>query len=136
VATDLPVAGRTEDYTTKPTIVEQTSVSYLPGPKAVLKDEDKYATLVAAYICADLVPEWEKLFVEKNSGYGEGHRDLGIKAQYVDIHRKVSKLRRAFWDGEELTGEQPREVLLDLIGHCFLAISLLDEDGKGDGRSA
>lgn len=51
---------------------------------------------------------------------------LGLKGQFADIWRKIWKLKKALWDGKELTGEQPREILLDLIGHCFLAIDMLD----------
>jgi hypothetical protein len=35
------------------------------------------------------------------------------------------------WDGEPLSGEPAREVLLDLIGHCFLAIKHMDENNYG-----
>lgn len=87
------------------------------------------------YIMDRLVPEWSRLFAQKQHDYGEnGHEDLGIRAQFVDINRKTHKLRRALWDGVELQGEQPREILMDLIGHCFLTIDLLDEESLVQGR--
>lgn len=82
----------------------------------------------AATIIEDLVPEWAHMFVRKNLGYGEMHQDLGVKAQYVDMHRKVRKLKRALWDLQDIGDETPREVLMDLIGHCFLTIALIDTE--------
>jgi hypothetical protein len=51
---------------------------------------------------------------------------LGARGQYAELWRKMAKLKKALWDGEALVGEQPREILLDFIGHCFLAIDMLD----------
>lgn len=82
----------------------------------------------AKKIIDELVPEWGHMFVRKNAGYGEMHQDLGVKAQYVDMHRKVRKLKRALWDLQDIGDESPREVLMDLIGHCFLTIALIDAE--------
>jgi hypothetical protein len=78
------------------------------------------------YILDDLVPEWEVLFARRNADYGDGAAVLGIRGQYSDMNRKMTKLKRSLWDGYQLTGEQPREILMDLIGHCFLTIDMLD----------
>lgn len=79
------------------------------------------------YIITNLVQEWATQFAESNVHYGDdAHGDLGPAAQFVDINRKVRVLRRAFWEGKPTTRESPRQVLLDLIGHCFLAVELLD----------
>lgn len=86
-----------------------------------------YPSKTARHIIEDLVPEWQQMFLEKNAGYGDMAKDLGVRGQYVDIHRKVGKLRRCMWNGEEIGPESLREVLMDLIGHCFLTIDLLDE---------
>ncbi len=75
-----------------------------------------------------IIDEIVKLFHQKHKDYGDMRNDLGIQAQYVDIHRKVGKLRKALWDGVELTGEQPREIMLDLIGHLLLTIDMIDRD--------
>lgn len=88
-------------------------------------------------ITNSLVQEWIELFLEKNSdynsaptpGFPEGFENadvLGIQGQFAEIWRKIWKLKKAMWDDQELTGEQPREVLLDLIGHAFLAIDMMD----------
>lgn len=87
-----------------------------------------YPTEAARYIAETLVPEFLEKFFEKNKGYGNMHGDLGLRAQYVDIHRKTGKLRRAWWDGKPIGPEQPREVVLDLLGHLFLALELMDGD--------
>lgn len=76
-----------------------------------------------------LLPEWWALFKEKNNEYGTHDDDLGMKGQYADMHRKMKKLRNNLWNGEILTHEQPREVILDLIGHLFLTLTKGDKDG-------
>lgn len=70
--------------------------------------------------------EWAELFVQKQKDYGDGSDDLGGAGQYAELHRKITKLRRALWEGIELENEPVREVLMDLIGHCFLAMMYVD----------
>lgn len=83
-------------------------------------------------IIGSLLQEWRDLFLKKNADYEAGgfenHRVLGIKGQFADIWRKIAKLKAALWDGKELTQEPPREVLMDLIGHCFLTIAMIDRE--------
>lgn len=75
------------------------------------------------------LPEWAELFLEKSTDYGEaGYNGLGAKGQFVDINRKVTKLRRAIWEGHELIGEQVPEILNDLISHCLLMRLIWDEE--------
>lgn len=76
-----------------------------------------------------LIPEWWMQFKAKNNEYGTHDDDLGMRGQYADIHRKMKKLRNSLWDGLPLTHEQPREVILDLIGHLFLTLAKGDKDG-------
>jgi hypothetical protein len=79
-------------------------------------------------IIGELVPDWALLFARKNADYGS-HDDsagvLGIPGQYADIWRKMSKLKRAMWDGEELEFEKTEEVISDLIGHLFLTLHMM-----------
>lgn len=98
--------------------IETTDGDSRPSPNL-------YPTATAEYIFEYLVPEFKKQFLPKNAGYGDMHNDLGLPAQYVDIHRKIGKLRRAMWDGLEIGPESIDEVLFDLIGHCFLTLDLL-----------
>jgi hypothetical protein len=97
------------------------------GPK-------RYKTMVATYVFAELVPEWEKLFERKNAGYGEYDSELGPQAEVVELHRKLGKLKRAFLDAVDTNewDEKPREVVLDMIGHCFLLLYVLDEREDAD----
>lgn len=83
------------------------------------------AKLIVEY----LIPEWWMQFKRKNNEYGTHADDLGMRGQYADIHRKMKKLRNSLWDGLPLTHEQPREVVLDLIGHLFLTLAKGDKDG-------
>lgn len=82
------------------------------------------------YVVDRLWPEWRDQFMRKARDYNhnenENHRQLGVMGQFADIWRKIGKLKKALWHGEPLEGEQPREILMDLIAHCFLTIAMLD----------
>jgi hypothetical protein len=90
----------------------------------------RYPTPTADRIMTGLVPEWRDQFLEKNAGYGEDHDPLGPAGEFVEIYRKAKKLRRALWDKHPIGDETTREVTMDLIGHCFLLIDLLDGGGN------
>jgi hypothetical protein len=84
-------------------------------------------------IVTEHLPRFLALFDSKNKDYGAGgHEGLGIRAQYVDLSRKVLKLKRVMWDNQGLEHEQVDEVLLDLIGHCFLTLNLLSHSEMGE----
>lgn len=73
-----------------------------------------------------------KLFLEKSKDYGdESHEFMGAVGQFSDIYRKIIKLKRALVDGVELQGEQPVEILMDLVAHCWLTIAMLERDLDG-----
>lgn len=78
-----------------------------------------------------LLQEWILRFMEKQKDYKDGADDLGAPGQYAELHRKMGKLRRALWEGEPLVGEPVDEVLMDLIGHCFLAIRHVRQHNYG-----
>lgn len=84
------------------------------------------------YIRDSLVGEWWDLYHSKaldyNDGPAENHRELGIRGQFSDLHRKHGKLKKAIWDGKPLASEQPREILMDQISHCFLMLAMMDEE--------
>lgn len=92
------------------------------------------------YITEVLVPEWKEKFLDKSMDYSSSdfspHKILGEKGQFADIWRKIWKLKKGLWDGEDLRYEQPREILLDLIGHCFLAISEIDRTTDAEPQPA
>lgn len=102
-----------------------------------LKSEDEEPPTGAdgRYIRFMLMPEFWEQFARKAADYNdnenENHRALGVRGQFADIWRKIGKLKKALWEGRSLAGEQPREILLDLIAHCFLTIAMIDrEDPK------
>lgn len=78
-----------------------------------------------------LLQEWIDHFMQKQQDYGDTADDLGVPGQYAELHRKLGKLRRSMWEGIPMRGEQPDEILLDLIGHCFLAIRTYRADNYG-----
>ena len=96
--------------------------------------EDRPKSLDEIHKILDMV--WEG-FASKYGEYGEGAADaLGLAGQWGDLHRKLMKLRRSFWVGESgyLVTEQEAEILRDMIGHCLLAIHMLDRGFEGGRR--
>ena len=83
----------------------------------------------------DIMGEWHEKFMAAYKEYGPGAADvLGLAGEWAEMWRKVSKLKRPLWSGEDcLTRESEREVLMDLIGHAMLAIDMLDR-GMTGGR--
>ena len=92
------------------------------------------------HITRTLLPEVEDRMRAATAHYGETHKVLGLSGQFADIWRKVGPLKRAMWDGEQLTREDPRTILMDLIGHCLLSIDMIDRGmhyrGEGIGAMA
>jgi hypothetical protein len=82
------------------------------------------------------IPAFVQRFVGKSLHYGPDNANvLGPAGQFSDIWRKIGPLKRALWDGEELTQEPPDEICMDLIGHCLLTIDMLLQgiDRRGSG---
>lgn len=103
----------------KPAVfVEQISAT------SIALDFQNIPTKEAYRIITEVLPDVLELFLQKNADYGEDPLRLGAKGAFADIWRKVKKLKRAVWDDQALTGEQPEEIYADLIGHCLN--SLLD----------
>ena len=74
------------------------------------------------------------LFIRKNKEYGENAQTLGPRGQFSDMYRKMIKLRTGMWDGDEhlLTSESVDEILLDMIGHCFLTLRMRESARRED----
>jgi len=51
--------------------------------------------------------------------------ELGIRGQYSDMHRKMRKLKKSMWEGEDLKGEQADEILSDLFGNILISLYLM-----------
>lgn len=74
-------------------------------------------------------------FLARNAEYGDDNDfNLGLAGQYVDISRKVQKLKRRWWkheparDGEE----SDRVIVMELIGHLLMSMEYLDQAEEGD----
>ena len=81
-------------------------------------------TVQSERILLCVLPKVLELFLNKNKDYGDDFDEfkLGAKGQFVDLWRKVGKLKKALWDGKPLVGEQVPEIMMDLIGHLLLAL--------------
>lgn len=89
-------------------------------------------TTAGTYIADVLMPEWFRQFIKANNEYGEYEIDAYSKlGEIIELRRKLRKLERAFIDRVDYGNwrETPREVLLDMIGHSFLLLNVLDEEG-------
>lgn len=95
-------------------------LSSLPEPTSGA--EDAYT-----FINDIIVPMTIRHFKSKQKDYsgGPAFMLLGVRGQFSDLNRKFWKLYRALWEGESLEGEQPEEILMDFVGHCFLTLYCL-----------
>lgn len=106
---------------------------YIEAKRIYLDPEDEWGGTDLAYILFTLIPDLEQQLINAARHYGAtNHNKLGIKAQYVDLHRKMGPLRSALWEDQILTRESPSQILMDLAGHAFLTRAMLDR-GTGDG---
>lgn len=81
----------------------------------------------AMRVALEVLPKVLELYLKKSRDYGGNVMqlmDLGPRACIPDMLRKFGKLKRAIWDGDEMVGEQPDEIIMDLAGHIFI---ILDE---------
>lgn len=81
-------------------------------------------TKQAEHILLRVLPRVLELFLEKNKDYADWP-DLGVRGEFVELWRKVHKLKRALWDDQELVSEQWDEIIMDMVGHCLLALKNL-----------
>lgn len=80
-------------------------------------------------ILLELVPVVLSRFARASRDYGTtGANRLGAAGQFADMSRKMLKLQRALWEGKTLEGEQPEEILSDLIAHCLLTMQFIRVD--------
>lgn len=79
------------------------------------------------YVLQDVLQEFRDKFIQWNAEY-PAERPLGARAEWHHLHRKVNKLKRPMWDGADVSAwrEDPRTILLEIIGHAALAIASLD----------
>lgn len=88
----------------------------------------------AIRVVLEVLPKVVELYLKKSRDYGGNVMelmDLGPSACIPDMLRKFGKIKRAVWDGEEMVGEQPDEIIMDLAGHIFI---ILDEMWNNEVR--
>lgn len=83
------------------------------------------------------LPRFLDLFLTRSREYGDDNKFvLGSRGQFADMWRKFGKLKTGIWEGKEaqLTSEGVDEILVDLIGHCFLTLQCRRHEGiEGKG---
>jgi hypothetical protein len=86
------------------------------------------------HIILEILPKALELYLKKSRDYGGNVMetapggDLGVKACFPDIWRKMGKLRLAIWDDQPLHEEQPYEILSDMIGHILITMDKLTNE--------
>lgn len=127
-------------------------------PRVIVSDPSDARMVNYAGILGDV---WE-LFERKSKDYtnsgGQVFEDSGLMGQFMKMRDKISKLKKPLWDREirrqaaEMAGrtdprftaetphlnlefEGPEEIIMDLIGHCLLAISVLRERDRRDRQA-
>lgn len=85
------------------------------------------------YIQDVLIPRWVMYFSNKNKGYGDDSGKLGVAGGFVDMWRKVLKLKRSIWLDEPI-GEDEIEIVCDMIGHAFLL--WVDLQGEAENKES
>lgn len=93
-----------------------------------MKRSEPFLSNDALYAIEQLFPELIKKWEQWSQEYRDP-RVLGVRAEFVEIHRKTGKLKLAFWDGVDTSNwrESPRQILFEMASHCFLAIKDLDD---------
>lgn len=91
-------------------------------------------TSLAIRILRVHLPEAMDHFLQRNAEYGDDNDfDLGSQGQYVDISRKVQKLKRRMWDRRPAREheESTETIIMELIGHLLMTLDYLEsEDGE------
>ena len=80
-------------------------------------------------IVLEILPKALELYLKKTKDYGGLSGGLGPKAPFVDMWRKIIKLKRTMWDGIPLKFEQTDEIIMDLIGTCLNILAEMKAEG-------
>lgn len=95
-------------------------------------------TDLARRIVRTHLPEAMAHFLRRNEEYGDDNDfNLGTRGQYVDISRKVQKLKRRWWDGQPLAdgAESDKTVVMELIGHLLMSLDMLEDERATEGMT-
>jgi len=85
----------------------------------------------------ETIDKCKKILEKKSKLYGtEFIGDLGLKGEFLQIHRKYTRLRQILWNGDNKNNGQEsndalNDALLDMINACIIIITLIKkENGK------
>lgn len=86
---------------------------------------DNPPTQEARDILMTILPAVLEAWLKKNKDYGDSDelKSLGARAEFVRLWNKMMKLKASLWEGRELAGEQPDEIMGDMIAHLLLALN-------------
>jgi len=77
-----------------------------------------------------------EIIKDKTAMYGVNSiGQLGIKAEFVQIHRKYARLKNMVWE-DIVTGKEQKyddtlkDTLLDMANYCYIMIYMLEKDKK------
>ncbi len=74
-----------------------------------------------------------QILKDKTKLYGvESIGQLGAKAEFVQIHRKYTRLKNMLWDDmstkqEEKYEDTLKDTLLDMINYCYITLYILKQ---------
>jgi hypothetical protein len=77
-----------------------------------------------------------QIIEDKTKMYGVSSiGQLGIRAEFVQIHRKYARLKNMIWENvitgkEEKYDDTLRDTLLDMANYCYIMIYILERDKK------
>jgi hypothetical protein len=77
----------------------------------------------------EIADEVLQLWNRKSMDYGEQVFDFDVRAQALELNRKNGKIKDALWHGRQLQFESIEEILMDMIGHCYITIARLRLEG-------
>lgn len=104
------------------------------GDEMLIKISPRPQTELAARIMFEHAPEALAHFLRRNAEYGDDNDfNLGVQGQYVDISRKVQKLKRRWWYGEDAPdgAESDRTIVMELIGHLLMSMDMMAGGDRG-----
>jgi hypothetical protein len=84
----------------------------------------------AMRIVLEVLPKVLRLYLSKSRDYNGNVMamlKLGPKASFVDLWRKVGKLKSALWDDQPMQGEQADEILADCVGHILITLDEMNQ---------
>ena len=131
-------------------------------PRVIVSDPSDARMVNYAGILGDAWELFERKSKDYTNSGGQVFEDSGLLGQFMKMRDKISKLKKPLWDAEilrqaqqirnvppqeataedvailneiDLEFEGAEEIMMDLVGHCLLAISVLRERDRRDRQA-